>query len=184
MPSGSVQGHYLLDTKEYDAQGRVAHEGEAKMYVTCENLSRSSTWTSLAGHSSRGLVPPPFPSALAAWAASTVTTLNRLLPAENVAPYRLVGRGAADRTRPPSDAEAAGNVAVDLITPAGGRRGDAQSNAAQGVVAPRRVVRRVKVPGSPKTTPIKEVQAALWADPISAACLRGGVLIEDEVLVA
>jgi hypothetical protein len=31
---------------------------------------------------------------------------------------------------------------------------------------------------------IEAVQAALRSDPISAACLHGGVLLEDEVLVA
>ena len=62
--------------------------------------------------------PPPLPLVYAAWAASTVTTLNRLLPC---------------------DAEAAGNVAVELSIPTGGRRGDSQSNAARGIVAPRQV---------------------------------------------
>ena len=162
LPSGSVRGRYLLDTKEYEEDGGMAHEGEAKVYVTCENLTRSSTWTLLAGHSSQGFVPPPIPLVYAAWAASTVTTLNRLLP---------------------RDSEASGNVAVELSIPAGGGRGDSQTNAAQGIVAPRQAVRRVKVPGSPKTTPIEVVHAALQADPISAACLHGGVLLEDEVLV-
>ena len=163
LPSGLVQGRYLLDTKEHDAEGGMVQEGEAKVYVSCENLTRSSTWTLLAGHSSRGLVPPPFPSALAAWAASTVTTLNRLLP---------------------GDDEAAGNVAVELGIPTGGRRGDSQRNAARGIVVPRQVVRRVKVPGNSNTTPIEVAQGALWADPISVACLHGGVLLEDEMLVA
>ena len=136
LPSESVGGRYLMDTREYDADGGMAHEGEAKVYVSCENLTRSSTWTVLAGHSSRGFVPPPIPLAHAARAASTAATLNRLLPC---------------------DSEADGNVAVELIIPAGGNRGDSQSNAAQGIVAPRQVVRRVKVPGSPETTPIEVV---------------------------
>ena len=163
IPSGSVRGCYLLDTKEYDEDGGMAHEGEAKVYVTCENLTRSSTWTVLAGHSSQGFAPSPIPLVHAAWAASTATTLNRLLPC---------------------DIEAAGNSTVELSIPTSGGRGDSQSNAAQGIVAPRQVVRRVKVPGSPETTPIQVVQAALWADPVSAACIPGGTLIEDEVLVA
>ena len=162
LPSGSVRGRYLLDTKEHEEDGAMAHEGEAKVYVTCENLTRSSTWTLLAGHSSRGFVPSPVPLVYAAWAASTVTTLNRLLP---------------------RDAEASGNAAVELSIPAVGNRGDSQTNAAQGILAPRQVVRLVKVPGSPKTTPIEVVHAALQADPISSACLHGGILLEDEVLV-
>ena len=66
----------------------------------------------LAGHA------PALPLVHAAWAASTVTTLNRLLPC---------------------DAEAAGNVAVEFSIPTGGRRGDSQNNAARGIVAPRQV---------------------------------------------
>ena len=42
---GSVHARYLLDTKEYDESGTMEHEGEAKIYVTCENLTRSSRWT-------------------------------------------------------------------------------------------------------------------------------------------
>ena len=51
LPPGSVHGHYLLDTKEYEDGGASLHEGEVKVYVTCENATRSSRWTLLAGHS-------------------------------------------------------------------------------------------------------------------------------------
>ena len=77
---GTVHASYLLDTKEYDGQGEMVHEGEAKVYVITENATHMSRWTILAGHSGPGLVPPPFPTAQAAWGASTVATLSRLLP--------------------------------------------------------------------------------------------------------
>ena len=56
VPTGSVHGRYLLDTKEYDDEGGMAHEGEVKVAVTCENLTHASLWTVLAGHSSDGWV--------------------------------------------------------------------------------------------------------------------------------
>ena len=66
---------------------------------------------------------------------------------------------------------------------AGGNRGSSQSNAAEGIVAHRQVLRRITVPGSPSTFPIETVQAALQRDPISLAYLNGGVLLHDEVVV-
>jgi hypothetical protein len=65
----------------------------------------------------------------------------------------------------------------------GGNRGDSQSNAAEGIVAHRQVLRQIIVPGSPSTIPIETVQAALQRDPISLAYLNGGVLLNDEVVV-
>jgi len=50
-------------------------------------------------------------------------------------------------------------------------------------VAHRQVSRRIIVPGSPSTTPMEAVQAALQRDPISLAYLNGGVLLHDEVVV-
>ena len=50
---GTVHANYLLDTKEYDEDGVMQHEGEAKVYVNTRNLTHSSSWTVLAGHSSR-----------------------------------------------------------------------------------------------------------------------------------
>jgi len=159
---GSVHGRYLLDTKEYDETGAMVHEGEAKVYVTCENLTRSSRWTLLAGHSSEGWVPPPFPLAQGAWAASTAFTLSRLLP---------------------QGTEGSDGLSVELAMAARGDRGQSQGNAAEGVVGHRRVLRRVIVPGTPRTTPIEAVQAALQRDPISMAYRNGGVLLHDEVVV-
>ena len=162
IPVGSVQGRYLLDTKEYDADGGMAHEGEAKVYVHCDNLTRSSTWTLLGGHSSRGLVPPPFPLAQAAWAASTAATLDRLLP---------------------RDAGSGEGLGVQLTMAGGGARGESQGSADRGEVRKRSISRQISVPGSPGSVPLEMVQAALGADPISAAYLHGGILLEDEVVV-
>ncbi|MFQ6025965.1 MAG: OsmC family protein [Dehalococcoidia bacterium] len=159
---GTVRGRYLLDTKEYDENGGMEHEGEVKVYTTCENLTRPSRWTILGGHSSEGWVPPPFPLAQAAWAASTATTLSRLLP-----------QGAAD----------ANDIAVELGMAARGDRGSAQGNAAAGVVARRQAFRRVLVPGTPRTTPLETIQAALQRDPITIAYREGGVLLQEEVVV-
>ena len=161
IPSGSVHAQYLLDTKEYDDAGKMEHEGEAKISVSCENLTRTSRWTLQGGHSSDGWVPPPFPLAHGGWAASTASTLSRLLP----------------------QVDDPNGLSVELYMAAGGNRGDSQSNAAEGIVAHRQVSRRIIVPGSPSTTPMEAVQAALQRDPISLAYLNGGVLLHDEVVV-
>jgi hypothetical protein len=162
IPPGSVHGRYLLGTKEYDETGAMVHEGEVKVYVTCKNLTYSSRWSLLSGHSSEGWVPPPFPLAQGAWAASTVVTLSQLLSQ---------GKEGADELR------------AELTLGAGGARGQSQRNAAEGVVGRRRASRRVSVPGTPRTTPIEAVQAALQRDPISMAYRNGGVLLHEEVLV-
>ena len=162
IPSGTVHGRYLLDTKEYDETGAMVHEGEVKVSVSCENLTRWSRWTLLGGHSSEGWVPPPFPLAHAAWAASTASTLSRLLPQET---------------------DGADGLSVELVMAAGGNRGQSQSNAADGVVGRRQVLRRIILPGTPRTTPIEAVQAALQRDPITLAYQNGGVLLHDEVVV-
>ena len=160
---GSVHGRYLLDTKEYDADGGMSDEGEAKIYVTTENLNHTSRWTVLAGHSSEGWVPPPFPTAQAAWAASTATTLSRLLPFEDA-----------------GDAE---SLRVELGMSAPGGRDQAQGNAAAGTVSYRNAVRRIVAPGSPRTMPIETIQAALLRDPISIAYREGGVVLDEQVVI-
>ncbi len=159
---GSVHGRYLLDTKEYDEDGGMEHEGEVKIYAVSENLTRTSRWIFLAGHSSSGWVPPPFPLAQAAWAASTAATLNRLLPQES---------------------QAGAGLEVELAMAARGGRGQSQGNAAAGMVNRRRVSRRISVPGTPRTTPLETIQAALLRDPISMAYRSGGVLLHEEVVV-
>jgi len=160
--TGSVHGRYLLDTKEYDEAGVLEREGEVKVYAVSENLTRTSRWSFLAGHSSAGWVPPPFPLAQAAWAASTATTLSRLLPLET---------------------QGGPGLEVDLAMVAPGGRGQSQGNAAKGVVSRRRVLRRINVPGTPRTTPLETIQAALLRDPISLAYRSGGVLLQEEVVV-
>jgi hypothetical protein len=159
---GTVQSHYLLDTKEYDESGAMLHEGEVKVYIACENLTRFSRWALLAGHSSQGWVPPPFPLVQGAWAASTVVTLGRLLP---------------------QGTEGTHGLRVEIAQAAGGNRGQSQSNAAAGVVGRRGAVRRVILPGTPGTNLIEAVQAALQRDPISMAYRKGGVLLQEEVVV-
>lgn len=162
IPSGSVHGHYLLDTKEYDETGVMVHEGEVKVYVTCGNLTRSSRWTLLAGHSSQGWVPPPFPLAQGAWAASTAVTLSQLLPQ---------GTKGAD------------GPCVEIAMGVRGDRNQSQANAAGGIVSRRKALRRVVLSGTPRTAPIEAVQAALLRDPISMAYRNGGVLLYKEVVV-
>jgi hypothetical protein len=159
---GTVRGRYLLDTKECDETGAMVHEGEVKIYITTENLTRSSRWTLLAGHSSEGWVPPPFPLAQGAWAASTASTLSQLLPQWT------------DGIDGPS---------VELAMASRGDRGQAQRNAAEGVIGRRRALRRVTVPGTPHTTPIEAVQGALQRDPISIAYRNGGILLHEKVVV-
>ncbi len=160
---GSVHGSYLLDTKEYDENGGMTDEGEAKIYVTTQNLTHTSRWTLVAGHSSNGWAPPPFPTAQAGWAASTATTLSRLLPLEGV--------GSATDLR------------VEVGMNVTGGRDQAQGNAAAGRVAHRNAVRRIGAPGTPRTMPVEVIQAALLRDPISIAYREGGVLLDEQVVV-
>ena len=80
IPLGTAHGQYLLDTKEHDETGAMAHEGEAKVTVRFANLTRSSGSILLAGHSSDGWVPGPFPMAHSGWAAAPAATLRQLIP--------------------------------------------------------------------------------------------------------
>ncbi len=160
---GTVHASYLLDTKEYDDEGNMEHEGEAKVYIVTENATHTSRWTVLAGHSSPGLVPPPFPTAQAAWAASTATTLASLLPF-----------GSDHDVR---------DLQVEVGLNMSGGRDLAQGSAAEGRVVHRNAVRRLIVPGNPRSMPIEAVQAALVQDPITNAYLDGGVLLDDQVVV-
>jgi hypothetical protein len=160
IPFGTVHAKYLLDTKEHDETGAMTHEGEAKVTVRCANLTRSSGWIILGGHSFQGWVPGPFPLAHAGWAASTVATLGQLLP------------------------QNPGEIRVELfMAPSSRGRSESQSNAAEGVVGHRQVFRRITVPGTPENTPLSVVRAALLRDPISIAYQHGGVLLDHTVLV-
>ena len=160
---GTVHAGYLLDTKEYDDEGKMEHEGEAKVYIVTENATHTSRWTVLAGHSSPGLVPPPFPTAQAAWAASTATTLGSLLPLGDDHDVR--------------------DLQVEIGLNMTGGRDLAQGSAAEGRIVHRNAVRRLVVPGSPRTMPIEAVQAALLQDPITNAYRDGGVLLDEQVVV-
>ena len=160
---GTVHASYLLDTKEYDEEGKMEHEGEAKVYIVAENTTHTSRWTVLAGHSSPGLVPPPFPTAQAAWAASTATTLSSLLPL-----------GGDHDVR---------DVQVEVGLNMSGGRDLAQGSAAEGRVVHRNAVRRLIVPGTPRSMPIETVQAALIQDPITNAYRDGGVLLDEQVVI-
>ena len=160
---GSVHGSYLLDTKEYDEDGVMQHEGETKVYITTRNLTHISRWTVLAGHSSPGLIPPPFPSTHAGWAASSVATLSSLLPL--------------------SDDHDIRDLQVEVGLNMSGGRELSQGSAAEGRVVHRSAVRRIVAPGNPRTMPVEAIQAALLQDPISIAYRDGGVLLDEQVVV-
>ena len=160
---GAVHASYLLDTKEYDGEGNMEHEGEAKVYIVTENTTHTSRWTVLAGHSSPGLVPPPFPTAQAAWAASTATTLSSLLPLGDDHDVR--------------------DLQVEVGLNMAGGRDLAQGSAAEGRIVHRNAVRRLIVPGNPRSMPIETVQAALSQDPITNAYRDGGILLDEQVVV-
>ena len=160
IPSGTVHAQYLLDTKELDESGGMVHEGEAKVTIRCENLTRSSGWIVLGGHSTPGWVPGPFPLAHGGWAASTAATLSQLLPQMGDA------------------------LKVELaIAPTPGGPAESQANAAAGVVAHRQVSRRITVPGTPQDISLEMVQAALLRDPMSITYRHGGILLEHHVVV-
>lgn len=160
---GTVHGSYLLDTKEYDEQGVMQHEGEAKVYVTTQNLTHTSRWTLLAGHSSPGLIPPPFPSTHAGWAASTVATLSSLLPL--------------------ADEHDARDLQVEVGLNMSGGRELSQGSAAEGRIVHRNAVRRIVAPGTPRSMPVETIQAALQRDPITLAYLEGGILLDEKVVI-
>jgi len=160
IPPGTVHAQYLLDTKELDESGGMVHEGEAKVTVRCDNLTRSSGWIVLGGHSTPGWVPGPFPLAHGGWAASTAATLSQLLP------------------------QTGDDLKVELaIARTSGGPAESQSNAAAGVVAHRQVSRRITVPGTPQDIPLDMVQAALLRDPMSITYQHGGILLEHNVVV-
>ncbi len=163
LPAGAVHGRYLAETKEYADNGALQHEGEVKVYLTCENLTRTGRWTLLAGHSSEGWVPPPVPLAYAALAASTVTTLQQC-----VSP----------------DAWPAAGFHVEIVPHGGGSRDQAQANAAAGTVNTRRAVRRVVLHGAPSTVLVQVIEAALQHDPLSTSFRTGGVLLGEHIVVA
>jgi hypothetical protein len=159
---GAVHGHYLVDTQEYTESGLLQHEGEVKLYLTCENLTRPGRWTLLAGHSSAGWMPAPVPLAYAALAASTVTTLRPFVS-------RAAGPSAGFH--------------VEIIPQGVGNRDHAQTAAAAGAINPRRVVRKIVLHGAPGVSPVQAIETALPHDPLSLSFRTGGVLLGEQIMV-
>jgi uncharacterized OsmC-like protein len=159
---GAVHGLYLVDTREYGASGVLQQEGEVKLYLTCENLTRPGRWTLLAGHSSAGWMPPPVPLAYAALAASTVTTLRQFVSRE---------------------AWPAAGFHVEIIPHGAGNRDRAQTAAAAGTINARRVVRKIVLHGAPSVSPVEAIEAALQHDPLALSFRSGAVLLGEEIIV-
>jgi uncharacterized OsmC-like protein len=159
---GAVHGHYLVDTQEYDDRGVLQHEGEVKLYLTCENRTRPGRWTLLAGHSSAGWMPPPVPLAYAALAASTVTTLRQFVP----------------RKAWPS-----AGFQVEIIPQGAGNRDQSQVAAAAGTINTRRVVRKIVLHGAPDVSPVQAIEEALPHDPLALSFRSGGVLLGEQIIV-
>ena len=162
FPAGAVHGRYLADTKEYSDSGVLQHEGEVKLYLTCENLTRPGHWTLLAGHSSEGWMPPPVPLAYAALAASTVTTLCQFVSPE---------------AWPPA------GFHVEIAPQGAGNRDGAQAAAAAGTINARRAVRRVVLHGASTGLLVQAIEAALQQDLLSRSFRNGGVLLSEQIVV-
>jgi hypothetical protein len=159
---GAVHGHQLVDTQEYADSGVLQHEGEVKLYLACENLTRPGRWTLLAGHSSVGWMPPPVPLAYAALAASTVTTLQQ-----------FVSR----------DAWLSAGFHVEIIPQGAGNRDQSQAAAAAGTINTRRVVRKIVLHGAPGVSPVQAIEEALQHDPRALSFRSGGVLLGEQIMV-
>jgi uncharacterized OsmC-like protein len=160
---GAVHGRYLIDTQEYADGGVLQHEGEVKLYLTCDNLTRTGRWILLAGHSSAGWMPPPVPLAYAALAASTVTTLR---PCDS------------------SEAWPSAGFHVEVIPYGAGNRDQSQAAAAAGTINTRRIVRRIVLHGAPAIPPVQTIEAALQHDPLTLSFRNGGVLLDEQIIVA
>jgi hypothetical protein len=161
-PPGDVHGRYLVDTREYDDSGALQQEGEVKLYLTRENLTRPGRWTILAGHSSAGWMPPPVPLAYAALAASTVTTLWQFVSGEAWIPA---------------------GFHVEIIPQGAGNRDHAQATAAAGTINARRAVRKIVLHGAPGVPPVQAIEAALQHDPLSLSFRSGDVLLGEQIIL-
>jgi uncharacterized OsmC-like protein len=161
-PSGAVHGRYLVDTQEYADSGVLQHEGEVKLYLSCDNLTRPGRWTLLAGHRSAGWMPPPVPLAYAALAASTVTTLRQFLS---------------------RDAWPSAGFHVEMIPQGAGNRDQSQAAAAAGTINTRRVVRTIVLHGAPGVSPVQAIEEALPHDPLALSFRSGGVLLGEQTVV-
>jgi uncharacterized OsmC-like protein len=159
---GAVHGRYLVDTQEYADSGVLQHEGEVKLYLTCDNRTRPGRWTLLAGHSSAGWMPPPVPLAYAALAASTVTTLRQFISRE-VWP--------------------SAGFHVEIIPQGAGSRDQSQAAAAAGTINTRRAVRKIVLHGATGVSPVQAIEAALQHDPLALSFRGGGVLLDEQIIV-
>jgi uncharacterized OsmC-like protein len=159
---GAVHGRYLVDTQEYAESGVLQHEGEVKLYLTCDNLTRPGRWTLLAGHSSAGWMPPPVPLAYAALAASTVTTLRQFVSREA---WPLAG------------------FHVEMIPQGTGNRNQSQAAAAAGTINTRSVVRKIMLHGASGVPPVQAIEEALQYDPLALSFRSGGVLLGEQIMV-
>ena len=159
LAAGTVHGSYLKNTKEYDDAGNMIHEGESKVYVQYDTTARSYRWTYQAGHSSEGWVPPPFPFSLGAWAASTVSTLNKLIS------YEIPG------------------LQVELSALNRGNSGQSQGDAASGIIRNRQVLRKIRIDGAPNPTISQDIQNALQYDPITIAYKHGGIPVDNNIVI-
>jgi hypothetical protein len=160
---GAVHSRYLVETKEYDDRGVLHHEGEVKIYVTCADLTWTGRWTLLAGHSSEGWKPPPVPLAYAALAASTVATLQA-----GIAPEAWTPAG----------------FHVEIAPYGAGNRDQAQTSTAAGTLNARRVVRTVVLRSATSPMLAQAVEAALQQDPLSMSFRQGGVVLDEQTVVA
>jgi hypothetical protein len=161
-PPGTVHCRYLFDTREYAGSGVLQHEGEVKLYLTCENPTWPGRWTFLAGHSSAGWMPPRVPLAYAALAASTVTTLRALVS-------RAAGPSAGFH--------------VEMLPHGAGTRDQSQTAAAAGTINPRRVVRTIVLYGAPGVSAVQAIEAALPHDPLARSFRSGGVLLGEQIIL-
>jgi uncharacterized OsmC-like protein len=159
---GAVHGRYLVDTQEYDDSGVLRQEGEVKLYLTCENLTRPGRWALLAGHSSAGWMPAPVPLAYAALAASTVTTLQQL---------------ASKETWPSAGCR------VEITPQGAGSRDQSQAAAAAGTINTRRVGRTIVLHGTPGASAVRAVEDALQHEPLALSFRHGGVLLSEQIIV-
>ena len=159
VASGTVRGSYLKNTKEYDESGSMIHEGESKVYVQYDTPDRPYRWTYLAGHSSDGWVSPPFPFSLGAWAASTISTLTRLVH------YEIPG------------------LQIELSALNRGNSGQSQGDAASGIIRNREVLRKIKIDGIPNPSISRDIQEALHHDPVTIAYRNGGVSVDNNITI-
>ena len=108
-------------------------------------------------------MPPPVPLTYAALAASTVTTLQACM---------------APEARTPA------GFHVEIAPYGAGNRDQAQTSAAAGILNARRVVRTVVLHGATSAVPTQAIETALQQDPLSTSFRQGGVVLDEQIVVA